>query len=219
VFDAYFATQVPFVANFAATETKFRLAGGELLDRIGRAILITHSQGGELGWALADARPGAVAAIVAVEPYGPPFRAGSQLAGHAARTLSLEGNSSSWGITETPLHCEPEVADAGLLRQAWERRRNAEGGPHHPVGDTPTVKGLVGVPVLMVTGSASYHAEYDHLAADFLRMVGAEVAELRLGEQGLVGNGHMMMLEDNSDDIAALIVTWLEELANRSAIR
>ena len=29
-------------------------------------------------------------------------------------------------------------------------------------------------------------------------------------ERGIAGNGHMPMCEDNSDEIAALIVAWLE---------
>ena len=43
-----------------------------LLDKIGPAILLTHSQSGAFGWPVADARPDLVKAIVAVEPNGPP---------------------------------------------------------------------------------------------------------------------------------------------------
>ena len=44
-----------------------------LLDRIGPAILLTHSASGPSGWLAADRRPGLVKAIVSVEPMGPPF--------------------------------------------------------------------------------------------------------------------------------------------------
>jgi len=40
----------------------------ELLDRVGPAALVTHSQGGDLGWRLAVAAPEKIAGIVAVEP-------------------------------------------------------------------------------------------------------------------------------------------------------
>ena len=43
-----------------------------LLDKIGPAILLTHSQSGAFGWPVADARPNLVKAMVAVEPSGPP---------------------------------------------------------------------------------------------------------------------------------------------------
>jgi hypothetical protein len=32
---------------------------------------------------------------------------------------------------------------------------------------------------------------------------------LRLGEAGIHGNGHMMMLEKNSDIVAGALVRWL----------
>lgn len=40
----------------------------ELLDKIGRAVLITHSQSAHAGWQLAVAQPDRVAAIYAIEP-------------------------------------------------------------------------------------------------------------------------------------------------------
>jgi hypothetical protein len=52
-----------------------RRGAAGLLDRIGRAALVTHSLGGAFGWLAAAARPGLVSAIVAVEPFGPPFAA------------------------------------------------------------------------------------------------------------------------------------------------
>jgi pimeloyl-ACP methyl ester carboxylesterase len=39
-----------------------------LIDRIGPVVLITHSQGGDVGWRAAIARPEGVKAIVAIEP-------------------------------------------------------------------------------------------------------------------------------------------------------
>ena len=48
-------------------------AGAALLDKIGPAIVLTHSQSGSFGWLIADARPKLVKAIIAIEPSGPPF--------------------------------------------------------------------------------------------------------------------------------------------------
>ena len=46
---------------------------------------------------------------------------------------------------------------------------------------------------------------------------------MRLADRGIHGNGHMMMLEKNSDAIAGVIDGWLKTLpvkpANRSAQR
>jgi pimeloyl-ACP methyl ester carboxylesterase len=49
----------------------------------------------------------------------------------------------------------------------------------------------------------------DRATAEFLRSCGADVDELRLGELGVHGNGHAMMLERNNAEIAALITDWI----------
>jgi pimeloyl-ACP methyl ester carboxylesterase len=51
-----------------------RRLGAELLDRVGESVLFTHSAGGPAGWLIAAERPALVRAIVALEPFGPPFR-------------------------------------------------------------------------------------------------------------------------------------------------
>jgi len=51
-FDAFYATQVESLAPEAETKERNRAAGAALLDRIGPAILVTHSQGGLIGWVI-----------------------------------------------------------------------------------------------------------------------------------------------------------------------
>ena len=68
MFDAYHASIVPLLKDYANEQELMQKAGVCLLDRIGPSILITHSQGGTHGWLWADARPDLVKAIVAVEP-------------------------------------------------------------------------------------------------------------------------------------------------------
>src|SRR6202521_3276306 len=66
------ASQMPAIADFASQQFLNRDALLALLDKIGPAILLTHSQSGAFGWPVADARPSLVKAILAVEPSGPP---------------------------------------------------------------------------------------------------------------------------------------------------
>ncbi len=73
VFDQFYASQEPSIENFALQQTLNRDAILALLEKIGPAILLTHSQSGAFGWPVADQRPDLVKAIVAVEPNGPPF--------------------------------------------------------------------------------------------------------------------------------------------------
>jgi pimeloyl-ACP methyl ester carboxylesterase len=62
IFDAFYATQVESLASPAETQMLIQAAGSALLDKIGPAILVTHSQSGAFGWLLADSRPKAVKA-------------------------------------------------------------------------------------------------------------------------------------------------------------
>jgi pimeloyl-ACP methyl ester carboxylesterase len=62
------------VQNNATLQAEYNNASyAALLDKIGPAIVIAHSQGGPFGWQLADARPQLVKALVALESEGPPF--------------------------------------------------------------------------------------------------------------------------------------------------
>jgi pimeloyl-ACP methyl ester carboxylesterase len=69
---------------------------------------------------------------------------------------------------------------------------------------------LAKVKILMISAEASYHAPYDHCTAIFLRQAGVALDHVELKDIGIHGNGHMMMIEKNSDEIAAVIAGWLE---------
>lgn len=75
-------------------------------------------------------------------------------------------------------------------------------------GEPRKLANLAKIPILIVTGEASYHAPYDHCTARFLEQAGVPVTFMRLEEQGIYGNGHLMMLEKNSDQIIDLIEKW-----------
>src|SRR5260370_8591889 len=72
IFDQFDASQFASLQDFAKQQELNRDAGAAVLDKIGPAILLTHSQSGAMGWPIADKRPNLVKAIVAVEPSGPP---------------------------------------------------------------------------------------------------------------------------------------------------
>ena len=200
-FDAFYATQVPYLADQVETQRLMLAAGTALLERIGPAVLMTHSQAGTFGWLLGDARPELVKAIVALEPAGPPFE----------NVVIAEGKARSWGLVDLPLAYDPPVASVDEL--AIE----LEGEPDHPdlvrcwrqKAPARGLVNLVRIPVILVTGEASYHATYDHCTVKYLRAAGVDVDFIRLEERGLRGNGHMLMLEKNNLDIAAVMEEWL----------
>lgn len=203
VFDAFHATQVPFLADAVETQRLILAAGTALLDRIGPTVLMTHSQSGTFGWLLADARPALVKAVVALEPAGPPFE----------NAVVSEGRAREWGVTDLPLAYEPPAASAADL--AIEQEPEAE----HPdlarcwrqKAPARRLVNLAGIPAVIVTGEASYHAVYDHCTARYLTQAGMAVDFVRLEHRGIRGNGHMLMLEKNSAAIAALVADWLAQ--------
>ncbi len=71
--DQFIAGYGPLPADLTQSEDMDADRLARLLDRIGPAILLTHSASGPGGWLAADRRPGLVRAIVSVEPMGPPF--------------------------------------------------------------------------------------------------------------------------------------------------
>lgn len=198
VLDQFLAGQGPPIDDLARVHAEMRRCAGALLDRIGPAVLMTHSAGGPFGWLAADERPSLVRAIVAVEPQGPAFTEGP-------------GGVLSWGLTASPMAYDPPAAAPEELSRAL---RNA---PRPDLRDclvqaepARRLPNLRGVPIAVVTAEASWKAQLDHGTVDFLRQAGAPVEHLRLEEHGLHGNGHMMMLERNSDAVAALLADWIE---------
>ncbi len=71
---------------------------------------------------------------------------------------------------------------------------------------------LAGKRVLVLTGTDDYDhpRALDSAIVDWLNGAGARAEFLWLGDRGIEGNGHMLMLEDNSDEIARLMLDWLD---------
>jgi hypothetical protein len=67
-----------------------------------------------------------------------------------------------------------------------------------------------GKPVLVLTGENAEHPrEADLATVEWLRGLGANVDYHFLGDHGIHGNGHMLMSEDNSNEIADIAAAWL----------
>ena len=205
VFDQYYASCVSGI-DVTASEPLVQAAGAALLDRIGPAILLGHSQGGLLTWLVGDARPNLVKAIIAVEPSGPPYKDvvfGDRVPKNKVR---------SSGLTTTPLTYDPPVTMASpvdfVQRQpGFETTELA--GSWQQNGTPRRLTHLAKIPVMLVTAEASYHSVYDHCTVHYLVEAGVNTEHIRLADHGIRGNGHMMMLEMNNLEIASLIETWM----------
>jgi pimeloyl-ACP methyl ester carboxylesterase len=212
VFDQFYSSQVPAIQDFTLQQRLNRDAIVALLEKIGPSILLTHSQSGTFGWPVADTRPDLVKAIVAVEPNGPPFHDVTNL-GAPDWFRDAPSNARSWGPTAVPLTYQPAASTASEL--AVVQQATADGPDlvrcwlqKEPARQLPK---LAALPVLVLTGEASYHAPYDHCTVKFLEQAGLHPTFVKLAEAGIRGNGHMMMIEKNNHEIAALIDRWLDK--------
>jgi pimeloyl-ACP methyl ester carboxylesterase len=211
VFDAFYATQFPSLESYPKQQELNRDAIIALLEEIGPAILLVHSQSGAFAWPVADARPKLVKAIVAIEPNGPPVYE-TEFKG-APDWFTDVGARKTFGLGAVPLAYDPPLKageqlsfvrqdrpDAPDLVRGWLQ---AEPARHLP--------NLASVPILILVAEASYHAAYDHVTAAYLKQAGVPNDFVQLPDIGIRGNGHMMMLEKNSDAIAGVIETWLKK--------
>lgn len=136
-----------------------------LLERVGPAVVVTHSAGAPAGW-LAASRSEKVRGVIAIEPMGPPY---AEVPGLGAL---------SEGLTSVPL----------------------------------AARGLTGVPVVVITGSASPFAGAADAVVSHLGGLGAAARHLPLAERGITGNGHGLIFEANSDETAQVALTVVGEM-------
>ena len=201
VFDAFYATQVETVISAEETQKRNQDAGAALLDKIGPAIVLTHSQAGPFGWLIADARPKLVKGIIAVEPSGPPFES----------TIIGTGKARAWGPADIALTYEPPAKEASEI--ALVRDDKADGPDLFVccMQKTPArqLVNLKGIPSVVVAAEASYHQLYDHCTVKYLNQAGMKVEWMPLQSKGIHGNGHMVMIEKNNLEIARVLDQWV----------
>jgi pimeloyl-ACP methyl ester carboxylesterase len=170
IFDQFFASQVQAMASFPLQQ-EFTSAGNlALLEKVGPAILLTHSQSGATGWPVADAQPDRVKAIIAIEPSGPPFfNVDNVPAPEWFR--DAPDQQRPWGITAGPITYSPPTANASDLAIV---RQEQPDGPDlsrcwlqkSPARQLPNLQKM---PILVITSESSYHRAYDHCTVKLSR--------------------------------------------------
>ncbi len=182
-YDSFIAPYGPMPADLAASQEMGADRLARLLDKIGPAIVVTHSASGPDGWLLADRRPGLVAAVVSIEPMGPPF----------AATPGI--GTLDWGLTAAPVTYDPPRANPAEVRAADPASLR--------------VPALTHLPVAVVTGETSAFAAFGPAIVGFLVNAGASAALLHLPDHGIFGNGHGLIYEKNSDAALQPVLQWL----------
>ncbi len=207
-----------------------------LLDRIGPSIVFVHSQAGQYAWPLAQARPALVKAIVGVEPTGPPvhdvvLRGGQARFGVTFDAATKQDDSNDqfrdspdlkrYGLANHPLTYAPAISAASPLE--FVRQEKADGPDLARCWrQKEPAKTLVAVgdrPILYVAAEASFYAPYNHCTVGYLEQAGVKVDFVKLADIGIRGNGHLMMLERNSDAIARVVADWLDKAIGTAGAR
>jgi acetyl esterase/lipase len=94
------------------------------------------------------------------------------------------------------------------------RRFSAPAGPNlatcwkqgTPVHTLPT---LAGIPTAVLVSEASPLAQNQICTSQYLTQAGVANDFLNLPAYGIHGNGHLMNIEANSDQVVALLLNWL----------
>ncbi|MGP6173350.1 alpha/beta fold hydrolase [Corynebacterium sp. A21] len=184
-FDQLVAAFGPLPADLGYSQALDADRIAALLDKIGPAVLITHSAGGPVGWVTADRRPELVSAIVAIEPMGPAF-------------VEFPGMGTlDWGLSAAPMTYDPPLASPEEVAAAAPESRR--------------MPALVDTEVLVVTGGASPFAGFADEVVDYLNHGGARASHAHLPDHGVVGNGHAIMQEQNSAAAIVPVLEWLEQ--------
>ena len=212
-FDQFYASQVPSIQDLNLQIALTSNALVALFDKIGPAILMTHSQSGAFGWPVADARPDLVKALLAIEPSGPPF---FNIDNVPAPELFRDATPAArpWGLTAIPLSYSPAVKDLSELAMARQETSDAPDLARCWMQKSPArqLPNLQKMPIMVMTAEASYHAVYDHCTVNYLEQAGVHPTWIKLGDAGIHGNGHMVMLEKNNLEIAEVMSRWLTKV-------
>jgi pimeloyl-ACP methyl ester carboxylesterase len=214
-FDQFYAAQFPSIADFAKQQEINPPALIALLEKIGPAILLTHSQSGAFAWPIVDQRPDLVKANVAVEPNGPPvheveFKGAPEWFGDNPREKLS-------GLGEVPLTYDPPIGGDAKLEFVRQEKADKPDVVRCWLQKEPARKlpNVAKVPTLIVMSEASYHAAYDHCTVAYLTQAGVKNTFIRLADVGIHGNNHMMMLEKNNMAIARVMAEWVERTLPR----
>jgi pimeloyl-ACP methyl ester carboxylesterase len=204
------AGEDPLLAQFAAGEvgnvddlplhSQFCARGlNEVLDRIGKSVVLTYAAGSFFGWQLANDRPELVAAIVAAEGNGRPFDA-----------------QCPWGLTALPMAYEPSARspqDFNLVPQTmpsdWPRPLMPYKLQAEPARQLANLKGI---PIISYVND-TYGPGSGPAQVAFLKQAGCSAECVQLSHIGLPYNTNVMPLEKNNRVLFNLIRDWLAQHA------
>ncbi|KAK4187807.1 Alpha/Beta hydrolase protein, partial [Podospora australis] len=200
------------------------------------AILVGHGSGANLAYLAADRAPERVAAIVALEPIGPPFanalRNSSRSDGtkleYTSEYVSIPTNQPGvrcrpYGVSDIPLQFDPPPLPPTTMEDILDEGSRYQPIPFVEVFDQKAkqfcylqdesvhpprkLTNLQKIPNCIFTAGSSSHSAYDWATVAFLKQAGVPVQHLELAVKN--GNGPLFFLEKNSSKLALSLINWL----------
>lgn len=217
-----------------------KLDGATVVDGLGHLIrslgppvvLLTHSMSGCYGWRLLELHGDVIDVLVGVAP-GPPgnIQKAAPVYAETATHIETEASGRRVSVDKTaPVVASRDFVERKLVGDSryFPRDRLAAYAaslrpiPPNILLERQNVHGrqirvddprkLAGKRILVITGTEDldHPRATDGAIVTWLNEQGAKADFCFLADRGIVGNGHMLMLEENSDEIAGIILDWLE---------
>ena len=208
---------------------------GQVLQEIGSpSIVMTHSISGAFGWKLVELQGALIEKLIAVAPAPPGnmgIRLGKLLRGdsrvktvemasgvvelHLDRVLYIDKEFQRRKLVGASQRFPTKDYDAyyrsllGVSGRVVYERSNIDNAQLH-ISDFSAFQGK---PIAVVTGTADidHPKALDAEIVDWLKANGAGAQHIYLGDLGIEGNGHMVMLEENSDEVASQLIQWIRD--------
>ena len=205
---------------------------GKVLGSLDRpAIVMTHSMSGAYGWKLVEKYGDRIEKVVAVAP-GPPgnIQAVSEIVSETGDTVVVRSSVTLAINLKEPVVSDRNFVEVKLVGKSTQfprdqiglyasslvpipprllyERRNVRGS-QLKVADFSKYRAKR---ILVMTGTddVDHPRKLDESIVEWLNQNGAKADFIYLGDRGIVGNGHMMMLENNSDALAGVVLSWIE---------
>ena len=195
-------------------------------------VLLTHSMSGAYGWRLVQKFGRRIKAVIGVAP-SPPGNIQDEpefLEQTDSYVVVQRGAFQRRVDLDQPTPFSQDLVENKLIGVGDKFPRDFTGAYGASLTGTPPrlayERGNIGGSQLKVTNTAPFtnkpilvvtadhdrdHTrEVDGAVADWLREIGAAAEFCYLPDRGIAGNGHMMMLEQNSGEIADLIADWID---------
>ena len=204
---------------------------GKVVDMLsGPVVLVTHSMSGAYGWKLLEQHGGRINKLIAIAPAPPGnIQPTADVIKQDSEKIEIRGTTnfvldrkapfvSTLGFVKSKLIGNSKLfpreyidryADSLITipPRLLQQRLNVDASQLR----VENISQYKDKPILMITGTddTDHPREVDQRIADWLTTAGAKVDYWYLSDKGINGNGHMIMLERNSDTVAQLIISWI----------